>query len=264
MTPASARDLRMPVTESAPPLPGRPWIEQGWRDVVFVHWRVDASAVAPLLPHHVRPDTMAADGSDDGATTWVGLIGFRFVDTAFPRFGAIGSASTLHALGSVGDFVEVNVRVYTVDDAGRRGVAFLSLDASRLPPTLAARAATGLPYYWAQAEQRRGLDRVAYALRRHGTRLRSRFDVRIGAAIDEPSALETFLTARWGMHVRRAGVTRFWPNEHEPWRLYRAELTTLRDDLVRAAGLPPALTELAPDSVLYSPGVTTRFGAGAR
>jgi len=245
---------RLPaVTAVAPALAGRPWIEQAWRDVVFVHWRVDVSAVAPLLPAGTRPDTLGADGHDDGTTTWVGLVCFRFTDTRFPPV----------SVGRVGDFVEVNVRVYTVDDRGRRGVVFLSLDAGKLLPTLGARAATGLPYWWAVAEQRRpDTDRIAYALRRHGTHLRSRVDVRVGGAVAEPTALETFLTARWGMHVRRAGRTRFWPNEHEPWALHRASLVSVRDDLVRAAGLPFALTELEPDSVLYSPGVTTRFGRG--
>lgn len=236
----------------APALPGRPWIEQAWRDVVFLHWRVDVSAVAPLLPPGVRPDTIGADGADDGATTWAGLLAFRFTDTRFPPV----------SVGRIGDFVEVNVRVYTVDDLGRHGVVFLSLDAGKLAPTVGARVATGLPYRWAVAEQRRGDDRVAYAVRRHGTHVRSMLDVRVGEPITEPTALETFLTARWGMHVHRAGRTRFWPNEHEPWPLRRASVVSLRDDLVGAAGLPFALTELEPDSVLYSPGVTTRFGLG--
>jgi uncharacterized protein YqjF (DUF2071 family) len=241
----------------APGLPGRPWISQDWLDVVFVHWRVDVSAVAPLLPAGTRPDTMAVDGSDDGVTTWVGLIGFRFADTRFPPLGRLGRA------GRIGDFVEVNVRVYTVDDRGQRGVVFLSLDAGKLLPTIGARVATGLPYRWANAAARTTEDdRVGYAMRRHGTHLRSVVDVRVGAAIEEPSALETFLTARWGMHVHRAGATRFWPNEHEPWSLHRASVVSLRDDLVGAAGLPFALTSLPPDSVLYSQGVTTRFGAG--
>lgn len=237
----------------APALPGRPWIEQAWRDVVFVHWRVDVSAVAPLLPAGTRPDTMAADGTDDGTTTWVGLIGFRFEDTRFPPIAVPDG---------LGTFVEVNVRVYTVDEHRQHGVVFLSLDAGRLAPTLGARTLTGLPYHWARAECRVGSGRVGYAMRRHGTQLRSVVDVSIRDAIDEPSALDTFLTARWGMHVRRAGVTRFWPNEHESWPLHRASVRVLRDDLLGAAGLPFSLAELPPDSVLYSPGVTTRFGVG--
>ncbi len=241
------------ISAAAPRLPGRPWIQQAWRDVVFVHWRVDVSAIASHLPPGVRPDTLGADGVDDGATTWVGLIAFRFTDTAFPPV----------KVGRVGDFVEVNVRVYTVDDQGRHGVVFLSLDAGKLLPTLGARAVTALPYWWAHAEFRRPEpDRAAYAMRRHGTHTRSMVDVRIGSPIAEPTALETFLTARWGMHVARFGQTRFWPNEHETWPLHRASIVHLRDDLIAAAGLPFALTELEPDSVLYAPGVTTRFGLG--
>ena len=236
----------------APGLPGRPWIEQAWRDVVFVHWRVDASAVAPLLPEGVRPDTLGVDGVDDGTTTWVGLIAFSFEDTRFPPV----------SVGRVGDFVEINVRVYTVDDRGRHGVVFLSLDAGKLAPTVGARVATGLPYWWANAQRRRGAERIGYAMRRHGTRLRSRIEVAIGDEVSEPTTLETFLTARWGMHVRRLGATRFWPNEHEPWPLRRASIRRLQDDLVGAAGLPFGLSALEPDSVLYSSGVTTRFGLG--
>jgi uncharacterized protein len=244
-----------PIAPVAPPLPGRAWVEQAWRDVVFLHWRVDVSAVAPLLPPGVRPDTIGADGTDDGTTTWVGLIAFEFRDTRFPP---------LRAMHTLGTFVEVNVRVYTVDDAGRRGVVFLSLDAGRLPPATAARAMLGLPYHWAEAEERRGSASVAYAMRRHGSRLRSRIGVRIGSPIDSPSAVDSFLTARWGMHVRRFGTTRFWPNEHEPWPLHTASLEFLHDDLLGAAGLPMSLAEVPPDSVLYSPGVTTTFAPGVR
>ena len=245
------------VTPTAPALPGRPWIEQAWRDVVFVHWRVDVSAVAPLLPAGTRPDTMAPDGTDDGTTTWVGLIAFSFEDTRFPPFGPLGRT------GSVGDFLEVNVRVYTRDDSGRRGVVFLSLDAGKFLPAAAARIVTGTPYHWARVARRQHGDRTAYAVHRHGSRLRSLLEVEVGEPITEPTPLESFLTARWGMHVGRAGRTSWWPNEHDSWVVHRASLTRLRDDLIGAAGLPLGLTELEPDSVLYSPGVVTRF-AGPR
>lgn len=237
----------------APGLPGRPWISQDWLDVVFVHWRVDVSAVAPLLPAGTRPDTMALDGTDDGVTTWVGLIAFRFEDTRFPPFST----------GSIGDFVELNVRVYTVDEQGQRGVVFLSLDAGKFLPAAAARVVTGTPYHWARVARRQHGDRTAYAVHRHGSRLRSLLEVEVGEPITEPTPLESFLTARWGMHVGRAGRTSWWPNEHDSWVVHRASLTRLRDDLIGAAGLPLALTELEPDSVLYSPGVVTRF-AGPR
>lgn len=43
------------------------------------------------------------------------------------------------------DGTEVNVRLYGVDGQGRRGVVFLSLEASSLPAVLAARALFSLP-----------------------------------------------------------------------------------------------------------------------
>ncbi len=48
------------------------------------------------------------------------------------------------------------------------------------------------------------------------------------------------------------------PNDHEQWPLRRASLVSLDDELVTAAGLP-GVTTRPPDSVLYSPGVHTRF-----
>lgn len=76
----------------------------------------------------------------------------------------------------------------------------------------------------------------------------------------EADPLADFLTARWGMFTANRGRTRFLPNEHEPWPVHSAELLSLDDELVAAAGLP-GVTDRPPDSVLFSPGVTTRFGS---
>ena len=73
--------------------------------------------------------------------------------------------------------------------------------------------------------------------------------------------LTDFLTARWALFVERGGVTRYLPNEHEPWELYEASVDRLDDALLQAGGLP-GISDRAPDSVLYSPGVTARFGRG--
>jgi uncharacterized protein len=81
---------------------------------------------------------------------------------------------------------------------------------------------------------------------------------RVGERV-EPDPLSDFLTARWGMFTRRRGRTLFVPNEHPPWVVHAAELLELDDELVAAAGLP-GIADRPPDSVLYAPGVTTRFG----
>lgn len=245
---------------SAPPLPGRAIISQRWSDLTFLHWRVSPERVAPLLPAGTRPDVV--DGS-----TWVGLIAFRLSRSTF-----FGSPPVPY----FGTFPETNVRLYSVDEHGRPGVVFASLDASRLVSVLTARAAFGLPYRWAQMSMGRRVDDhgelFAYRSRRHvldallgrkrnpGPSARASTHVIAralpGAVVDDP--LADFLTARWAFHESHLGRSWIGANRHAPWPLQRAELVHLDDTLLAAAGFPE-LAAVPPDSVLYSPGVDTVF-----
>jgi uncharacterized protein YqjF (DUF2071 family) len=91
----------------------------------------------------------------------------------------------------------------------------------------------------------------------------SRLSIRIGERIAEPTELEHFVTARWGLHNDWLGRRLYLPNAHPRWPLHRAELLACDDELLGAAGFEPAAPAV---SVLYSPGVPVRFGppAGAR
>ena len=82
--------------------------------------------------------------------------------------------------------------------------------------------------------------------------------VRVGGA-RQPSALDTFLTARWGLHVRQRGRTRYVPNTHEPWPLHDVDAVEVHDDLLASVGLPE-LAGRPPDHTAFSPGVHTEFG----
>jgi len=236
-----------PVTPDAPPLGRRQILHQRWEDVAFLHWRVDAASVAPLLPPGTTPDVF--DGS-----SWVGLIPFRMVGAG------IGRAPAVPWLGT---FAETNVRLYSVDRNGRRGVVFRSLETSRLAVVFGARLSLGLPYCWAKMRVRRvGPDIEYMTTRRWPGRpgIGARIVVRPEPDVVRDEPLANFLTARWGLHSRWTGRTLFVPNEHEPWPLRRATLQHLDDDLVAAAGLP-GITDRQPDSVLWSAGVRTVFGA---
>lgn len=218
--------------------------------MAFVHWRVAPERVAPLLPPGVVPDVF--DGS-----SWVGLIAFRLGDA---RIGPLPPAPRW------GSFTEVNVRLYGVDRDGRRGVVFRSLEASSLPAVVAARALFSLPYVWARAAQRARPDGWEYASRRISA-LPSRLGpgFQLGISVDRARTadddLSRFLTARWGLFQSRFGRTQWLPNEHDPWVLHPAAVTSLRDELVGAAGLA-GVVDAPPDSVLFSPGVDARFGRG--
>jgi len=231
------------VTPTTPRPVGRSLLVQRWEDLAFLHWAVDAAVVAPFLPAGTTPDTL------DGVT-YVGLIAFRMAGVGFLRGPGVPYFGT---------FCETNVRVYSVDTAGRRGVVFLSLDAARLLPVLIARASLALPYMWSRMRLTRSGDVVRYTDRRFFSAAASDLTIRIGAPVGAPSPLEHFLTARWALHTRAWGRTRHLPNDHPQWPLHRAELLKLDDGLVVAAGLPAL--DRPPDSVLYSPGVPVTFGA---
>lgn len=231
-----------PITREAPPLRGRVISTQSWRELTFLHWEVDPGLVAPLLPAGTRPDLF-----ED--RTYVGLVPFRMVGMGLGRGPAVPW---------LGTFLETNVRLYSVDATGRRGVVFLSLDADRAVVVPVIRALVGAPYQWAGMRLSRAGDTVTYeARRRLGERPRSRVVVRAGAP-RETTALDDFLTARWGAHVRRRGGTTYVPNAHAAWPLRDAEVLELDDQLVAAAGLPD-LTERPPDHVAFSDGVYAEF-----
>lgn len=232
-----------PVSPDAPALRGPVMMNQSWRDLTFLHWAVDPELVAHRMPPGVRPDTL------DGVT-YVGLIPFRMVDAG------VGRGRGVPWLGS---FLETNVRLYSVDETGRRGIVFLSLDADRLAVVGGARAAFGLPYRWARMRYRRDGDVHTYdaRLRRRGEPVRSHVSVRVGAP-RRSTELDEFLSARWGLHVRWWGRTLYVPNQHEVWPVHDADLLALDDDLMASVGLP-GLAGRPPDHVAFSPGVFTRF-----
>jgi uncharacterized protein YqjF (DUF2071 family) len=127
---------------------------------------------------------------------------------------------------------------------------------------LTAQALLRLPYKWARMRLEKDGDVLRYTSRRRWPGPRgaaSTMTVRVGAPLTQPSAVEHFVTARWGLHTRAWGRSLHLPNEHPQWPLHRAELLDLDDDLVTAAGLPAPAGP--PVSVLYSPGVPVTFGA---
>lgn len=232
------------VTPQAPAMPGAVLMNQHWRDLTFLHWAVDPALVADRMPPGVRPDTL------DGLT-YVGLIPFRMVDA---------SPFRLPGTPWLGTFLETNVRLYSVDDTGRRGIVFLSLDADRLAVVLGARTAFNVPYRWARMRHRLddGVHTYDARLRWPGARGATHLAVRPGAR-REPTALDHFLSARWGLHTSVLGRTLYVPNRHEPWPVHDAEVLALDDGLMASVGLP-GLAERAPDHVGFSPGVYTEFG----
>jgi uncharacterized protein YqjF (DUF2071 family) len=227
----------------APPLRGPALLDQRWVDVAFLHWPVRPESVQRFFPAGTRPDVV------DGRT-YVGLVAFAMRSAGLGRLGAVPY---------FGSFLETNVRLYSVDDAGRHGVLFRTLDTSRLAIVPFARALFGVPYVWSRLSCTREGARLDYGGRRRwpGGGPTSRVVLEVGEAV-QPTPLETWLTARWGLHSRLLGRTWWTPNRHSSWPLRSARAVRVEDEFVSAAGIPVAGDMLRP---LFSPGVRTQFGA---
>lgn len=242
-----------PISAIAPPFAGRVLMNQDWRDLTFLHWAVPSEQVTHLMPPGARPDTFEG-------RTYVGLVPFRMVDAA-PMRG--------RGTPWLGTFLETNVRLYSVDATGRRGVVFLSLDCNRLVVVAGARLAFAVPYRWAMMRHSKrevpsGVEHEYSArLLQPGGRVTSSVTIRVGSPRTS-TALDDFLSARWGLHtqwpkIRGVGRTLYVPNRHEPWPLHDAEVLHLEDQLLASVGFPD-LAGRPPDHLAFSPGVHTEFG----
>jgi uncharacterized protein YqjF (DUF2071 family) len=237
-------------------------LSQRWCDLAFLHWFVPPDVVRGHLPAGTRPDVVGV-GRYAGLSP-VALVPFRMVGSG------LGTGPAVPYLGT---FWETNVRLYSVDALGRRGVVFASLDASRLAVVVAARLGLGLPYRWSRmrgsSRSVEGATELAWTTRTRWpgpAGLRSSVVVRVGEPFGQDAddhGLAAFLTARWGLHTRRLRRTWYLRNQHATWSLRHAELLHLDDQLLAAAGFPD-LARRAPDHVAFSAGVRTEFGLPRR
>jgi uncharacterized protein YqjF (DUF2071 family) len=226
------------VTPEAPILRWPRILRQNWMSLSFLHWAVEPDSIAHLYPPGTEPDTFES-------SSFVGMVPFE--------------------MSLFGGFLETNIRLYSVDQMGRRGVVFLSLDTTRLTMVAAGRWIVGVPYRWARMTYRQEGDRRAYTstLRWPRFNASSLVEVRVSDALT-CGPLEHFLTARWGAHFFRAGRTWYLPNEHAIWALRRAELIDFSEDgLFASVGLGD-LGKRPPDHVAFSDGVAARFGLPVR
>jgi hypothetical protein len=153
---------------------------------------------------------------------------------------------------------------HVVDAPGRQGVVFRSMEVSRPDAVLAARLSLQLPYLWSHLTPIRSATGIAgfQVRRRVRPRLTARVEIEIGEVLAYPSALDVFLTARWGSHTRARRGTIWVPITHPPFRLHQARLLHADKELLAPAGIP--MPDEAPVGVLWSPGLDAQIGRPRR
>jgi hypothetical protein len=209
---------------------GRPVMRQRWAHLLFLHWAWDAAVVQRTLPAGLTVDTFEG-------RAWIGLVPF-FMQRVRP--------AGCPAVPGLSNFLELNVRTYVHDAAGRPGVWLYSLDCNQWLAVKVARGFFHLPYEHAvmRAGVASATGEVDYVARRRGREEESRFLYRAAGPgrAAEPGSLEFFLVERYTLFAYAARRRRLFTGRvaHAPYQVAGAEVPVWDDQMMRLAGFDPA------------------------
>lgn len=226
---------------------------QCWSNLLFVHWRVPAAQIQPLIPPSLSLDLWEGEA-------WVGLVPF-YMSGVRPWWSP--------SVPWLSSFCETNVRTYVHRNGADPGVWFFSLEAARAIAVWIARWHWRLNYFHARMSLYRTDHTVRYASDRLRSRspVGSRIEAAIGAPWNDPRAtgdhlpgtgvpgtLEHFLVERYYLYVE--GTHRELMRgqvHHRPYPLRSARVDSIEENLLEAAGISVAAT---PCHAIFSEGVS--------
>lgn len=205
-------------------------LRQKWHHLLFLHWEISPNELQALIPPRLTVDMFQGKA-------YIGLIPFTMTGVR---------AVLTPPLPWISSFHEVNVRTYVHLDGRDPGVWFFSLDASSSIAVAAARAAYKLAYHDAEIDfsaSDEPLPLIDFHSRRNGARSPANAHMQYRpvegpAAPSAPGSLEHFLIERYILYAEdderqlyRAQV------HHQPYDVQRAEVLSLEETLVWAAGV---------------------------
>jgi uncharacterized protein YqjF (DUF2071 family) len=208
------------------PVPHGRWTwRQSWKDLLFAHWPVAASALRPHVPAGLTVQEFAG-------TSWIGVVPFRMSGVMRRPFPDLPWLSA---------FPELNLRLYVERD-GKPGVWFLSLDASNAVAVWAARRFFHLPYFLAEIAFDQRPDGFAFSSHRTGGTGRVSFRAHYRSSSPpfeaKPGSLESFLAERYCLYAQAPGGALYRADVHHvPWPLQEAHGEVEASELLLPHGL---------------------------
>ena len=196
---------------------------QTWRNLLFAHWPVQASALNPLLPPGLTLE-------QHSGSAWLAVVPFRMTGIR-PR--------GLPVVPVLSETLELNVRTY-VSHKGVPGVYFFSLDAASRLAVRIARRFFHLPYFDAEMECSQAGELFDYHSARRGSEAAVHVRYRpTGSAVKSlPGTLEYFLTERYALYTTDPrGTLLRGAIHHEPWPLQPAEAEFESNTVTEPLGL---------------------------
>jgi uncharacterized protein YqjF (DUF2071 family) len=217
----------------------RPWhlpvgrwrFYQEWNQAIFLHWVVPVSVLESHIPRGLNIDTI------DGRA-YVSLVAFT-MQKIRPR--------NLPSISLVSEFHEINLRTYINND-GKPGVYFLSIEAEKALAVYVAKKLSGLPY------RKSTILRTAQKYISLNGENKSSLDVEfeIGQSLEQKSELDKWLTERYCLYLDvNSKIFRF-DIHHKEWPIKKVNLKHL--ELQYRIGTY-SLSEKLPELMHYSDGV---------
>ena len=195
-----------------------------WEQLLFLHWTWDAGEVQKTLPPGLFVDTFEGHG-------WLGIVPF-FMRRVRPR--------GLPCVPWLSDFLELNVRTYVHDAAGRPGVWFYSLLCNQ--PLAVELARLGFHLNYVHARMRATVDRsgvCSYEARRRGAQMAEyRFAGAGSKSETRPGSLEFFLVERYLLFSAARNRLYSGSVHHVPYRVGPAVLERWSFEPAAADGFP--------------------------
>ena len=202
---------------------------QTWTDLLFLHWRMEPELIQSLLPVGLFVDCFQGDA-------FIGVVPFFMRNIRFRR---------TPSLPWISHFLELNLRTYVFDEAGRPGVWFMSLDCNQPIAVWAARTLFYLPYEHASMRAKyKDSQTIDYRSRRAlpgKVRTESRFTYAFKTDISYalPGTLEFFLAERYLLFSANSkGQILKGQVHHTPYPLCEVDVAGNETDLFELNGLP--------------------------
>ena len=236
----------------------RPFLVASWRHLLMLNFPVEPALLEPHVPEGTELD-------DWQGTTFMSLVGFRFLDTR-----VLGIGVPFHR-----NFDEVNLRFYVKrrgPEGWRRGVVFVREVVPRAAITLVANTLYNENYVTCPmrseitAETDTGKGSVSYSFRHCDDWLRLASQFGGEAVLPSRGSEEEFITEHyWGYAARRGGGSIEYQVEHPQWAVWPASDAVAEGDFASFYGgrLGQAL-EVSPSSVFVADGSRVSVGGGSR
>lgn len=209
----------------------RGWvISQRWKDVVFLHYKVDAKELQKKVPFPL--DLFEGDAI-------VSIVPFVMSRIRFPFLFPVPGLSQL---------LELNLRTYVIVN-GTPAVYFFTLDSNHLPGVLIARWFFALPYRWVK---------LSFSFERHYKFQSKDFHLKASVGgLKAQSEFDRWSTERYALFTKRGQKIYQGIVEHRPWKLQTLQVDELTDHFSSLLGEHLRMRTLVGTS--YSESLDVRF-----